>query len=177
VTQGNFSSARNTFIGQYITGAISQTDMVVLGGGTGTGASAAQPTLINSFSVYLGNTQRSFFVNKNSNVVLHSLQSLTSGTNFDASATNTITIHSGTTPTTNITDAFQQYSADITAGNAAPHFRTENGSIVKIYQETTGVTSSTLVSNGGTTITDTDTFDGYTLQKVVKALRNLGILQ
>jgi hypothetical protein len=177
VTQGNFSSARNTFIGQYITGAISQTDMVVLGGGTGTGASAAQPTLINSFSVYLGNTQRSFFVNKNSNVVLRSLQSLTSGTDFDSSATNTITIHSGTTPTTNITDAFQQYSADITAGNAAPHFRTENGSIVKIYQETTGVTSSTLVSNGGTTITNTDTFDGYTLQKVVKALRNLGILQ
>jgi hypothetical protein len=32
-------------------------------------------------------------------------------------------------------DAFQLYSADITAGNAAPHFRTENGSIIKLYKQ------------------------------------------
>jgi hypothetical protein len=31
-------------------------------------------------------------------------------------------------------DGFRMYSADIVAGNAAPHFRTENGSIVKLYQ-------------------------------------------
>jgi len=30
-------------------------------------------------------------------------------------------------------DAFQLYSNDIVAGNAAPHFRTENGSIIKLY--------------------------------------------
>jgi hypothetical protein len=47
---------------------------------------------------------------------------------------------SGITYTTN-TDSFQQYSADITAGNAAPHFRTENGSIIKLYQQS-AVTSS-----------------------------------
>ena len=47
---------------------------------------------------------------------------------------------SGITFTTN-TDSFQQYSADITAGNAAPHFRTENGSIIKLYQQS-AVTSS-----------------------------------
>lgn len=149
VIAGSFTNARNTLIGQYITGANSQTDMIVLGGGTGTGASAAQPTLINSFSVYLGNTERSLFVNKNSNVVLRSLQSLTSGTNFDASATNTITIHSGTTPTTNITDAFQQYSADITAGNAAPHFRTENGSVIKLYQNANTVSIDNVLVNIG----------------------------
>ena len=90
---------------------------------------------------------------------------------------HTIYIVSGTVPTGSITDGYKQYSADITAGNAAPHFRTENGSIVKLYQETTGVTTSTLISNVGTTITDTDTFDGYTLQQIVKALRNLGVLQ
>jgi len=45
-----------------------------------------------------------------------------------------------------------------------------------IVQPTTAVTAATLVSGGGTTITSTDTFDGYTLQKVVKALRNTGIL-
>lgn len=79
-------------------------------------------------------TAQSFFFNKNTNVVLRSNSSLTSGTHFEAAATNTFTIHSGTAPVTNISDAFQQYSADITAGNAAPHFRTENGSIIKLYQ-------------------------------------------
>lgn len=93
------------------------------------------------------------------------------------SATNTTIFTNGTAPSSSPTDVFQLYSADITAGNAAPHFRTENGSIIKLYQETTGVTASTLVGGGGTTITDTDTFDGYTLQQVVKALKNLGILQ
>lgn len=33
------------------------------------------------------------------------------------------------------TDSFQQYSADIVAGNAAPHFRTENGSVIKLYRQ------------------------------------------
>lgn len=52
-----------------------------------------------------------------------------------------------------------------------------NGATIKIYQETTAVAASTLVGNAGTNITDTDTFDGYTLQQVVKVLKNLGILQ
>jgi hypothetical protein len=79
-------------------------------------------------------------------------------------------------PSTNITDSFQQYSADVVAGNAAPHFRTENGGIIKLYKETTAVAASTLVSNLGTPLTDTDTFDGYTLKQIVKALRNQGLL-
>ena len=45
-----------------------------------------------------------------------------------------------------------------------------------IVQPTTAVTAATLVSGGGTAITSTDTFDGYTLQQIVKALRNTGIL-
>ena len=45
-----------------------------------------------------------------------------------------------------------------------------------IVQPTTAVAAATLVGGGGTTVTDTDTFDGYTIAKVVKALRNLGIL-
>jgi hypothetical protein len=79
-------------------------------------------------------------------------------------------------PSTSITDGYIQYSNDITAGNAAPHFRTENGAIVKVYQETTAVAASTLVGNAGANITDTDTFDGYTLKQIVKALRNQGLL-
>jgi hypothetical protein len=48
--------------------------------------------------------------------------------------TNSFGIKNGTAPTTNATDAFKLYSADIVAGNAAPHFRTENGDIVKLYR-------------------------------------------
>lgn len=50
-------------------------------------------------------------------------------------SSNIIFFRNGTAPTLNLGDAYQQYSADITAGNAAPHFRTENGSIIKLYKE------------------------------------------
>ena len=66
--------------------------------------------------------------------------------------------------------------ADITAGNAAPHFRTEGGAVIKLYQQTTGVGSATRVGGGGTTLTDTDTFGGYTLRQIVQALQNAGFL-
>lgn len=45
-----------------------------------------------------------------------------------------------------------------------------------IVQPTTGVGAATLTGGGGATLTDTDTFDGYTLKQVVKALRNMGLL-
>jgi hypothetical protein len=84
---------------------------------------------------------------------------------------NSITTTPPSSPNT-----FMLYGSEITTGNLAPHFMTENGSIVRLYQETTGVTSSTLVSNGGNNITDADTFGGYTIQQIVQVLKNLGIL-
>jgi len=95
---------------------------------------------------------------------------------FGTSATRTLAISTGTAPSTSPADCFQLYSADITAGNAAAHFRTENGAIIKVYQETTAVAAATPGGGGGTNITDTDTFDGYTIQQVVRALRNQGLL-
>lgn len=50
------------------------------------------------------------------------------------SGTNQLRILNGTAPTTLAADTFALYSADIVAGNAAPHFRTENGDIVKLYR-------------------------------------------
>lgn len=38
---------------------------------------------------------------------------------------------------TALVDAFKLYSADIAAGNAAPHFETENGDIVKLFRGAT----------------------------------------
>jgi len=122
------------------------------------------------------NSQTMLLTNK-ANLVFKNSTQLTSGTHWNTTATNTLTIHNGTVPDGNIVDAAQFYVADIVAGNAAPHFRTENGGIIKLYQQTTSVGAATFASpGGGNTIKTDDTFDGYTVQKVVKALRNLGIL-
>jgi hypothetical protein len=45
-----------------------------------------------------------------------------------------------------------------------------------IVQPTTAVTSATIVGGAGTTVKEDHTFDGYTIAKVVKALRNTGLL-
>jgi hypothetical protein len=116
----------------------------------------------------LDNTNN-FVVSDRANVAL-------GGTTFGTSARHVLAQYTGVAPTTSVADGFQQYSADVVPNNAAPHFRTENGAIVKVYQETTAVAASTLVGNAGANITDTDTFDGYTLKQIVKALRNQGLL-
>jgi hypothetical protein len=123
-------------------------------------------------SVFIGNnsTASLLSVNPSGNVGIRQ-------TTFGTSASRTFAISSGTAPSTSPTDAFQLYSADITAGNAAAHFRTENGAVIKIYQETTGVAGATRAAVAGNTVSDADTFDGYTVPQIVKALRNLGILQ
>lgn len=48
--------------------------------------------------------------------------------------------------------------------------------VTPVVQPTTGVTGATRVGGAGNAVTDTDTFDGYTLAQVVKALRNIGAL-
>jgi hypothetical protein len=53
-------------------------------------------------------------------------------------------------------NSFCFYSDDITAGNAAPHFRTENGNIIKLYQQ----------SSAGI----------LTVPQLVTVLQNLGLL-
>jgi hypothetical protein len=93
-----------------------------------------------------------------------------------ANGTSTISVTSGTAPSANLSDTFQMYSADITAGNAAPHFRTENGAVIKLYQQDNGVAAANYVSGIGSAVTTLDAFDGYTIGQVVKALRNAGIL-
>jgi hypothetical protein len=45
-----------------------------------------------------------------------------------------------------------------------------------IVQPTTAVAASTFVAGTGAAVQDVSTFDGYTIAKVVKALRNVGIL-
>jgi hypothetical protein len=45
-----------------------------------------------------------------------------------------------------------------------------------IIQPTTAVAAATFVANAGTAVNDASTFDGYTIQQVVRALRNAGLL-
>lgn len=45
-----------------------------------------------------------------------------------------------------------------------------------VIQQTTAVAAATFVAGAGTPVTDTSTFDGYTLKQIVKALRNMGLL-
>ena len=98
------------------------------------------------------------------------------GGTLGTTADRVIAVGNGTSPTTSTSDNFQFWSSDITAGNAAPHFRTENGSVIKLYQETTSVGDATFVANTGNNIKEDSTFDGYTVKQVVQALKNLGIL-
>lgn len=71
-------------------------------------------------------------------------------------ASNAIWTSNGVAPTTNFADKHWYYSADIVAGNAAPHFRTENGNIIKLYQQ----------SSAGIT----------TVAQLVTVMQNLGLL-
>jgi hypothetical protein len=54
-------------------------------------------------------------------------------------------------PSASVTDGYIQYSNDITAGNAAPHFRTEAGNIVKLYTHS-AVTTTQGIADALTTL-------------------------
>lgn len=79
---------------------------------------------------------------------------------------------SGGVHTFNIPNASASAKGLLTAVDWATFNNKQNA----IAQETTSVGNATLVGGGGTNITDTDTFDGYTLKQIVKALRNQGLL-
>ena len=124
-----------------------------------------------------------------SNIQFHVAPSNTGGTFFnrnifsemftirgEADGLNHYQLSTPRVPSASITDGYIQYSNDITAGNAAPHFRTENGAIVKVYQETTAVTAAAFVSNTSLIVDDSATYGGYTMGQVVAALKAQGLL-
>lgn len=45
-----------------------------------------------------------------------------------------------------------------------------------VAQPTTAIAAATFTANAGTAVNDASTFDGYTLNQIVKALRNVGLL-
>jgi hypothetical protein len=100
------------------------------------------------------------------------------GAGFQVTSDNNVRVYktlsapTGTTPT----NAFVMYAEDITAGNSAPHFKTENADIIKLYKQTTGVSAGAYASVGGSAVSSNDTFGGYSIGQIVDALKNLGLL-
>jgi hypothetical protein len=123
--------------------------------------SGAFVTVANN-SVFLGGLARANANSETNQIVIgHSAIGLGSNTSVIGNLSTTLwkawgsgLFQNVTAPSVSITDNFHFYSNDITAGNAAPHFRTENGSIIKLYQNTAVTTT----------------------QGVADALTNLGVL-
>ena len=65
--------------------------------------------------------------------------------NYDQNSRGVFYTKNGTVPTTIPVDSIALYSADVVAGNAAPHFRTENGTIMML-SEKFGTKSNTALS-------------------------------
>jgi|GEM_PF-6286646 len=74
----------------------------------------------------------------------------------------------GSPPTSGPADMFQMYSADIAPGNAAPHFRTEAGAVIKLYQQ-----AHIADPSGGST---QDTEARTAINAILAALENAGLL-
>ena len=55
-------------------------------------------------------------------------------------------------------------------------FKSSVYGVTEVARATTGISGATLVSGSGTALHDDDTFDGYTVGQIVKALRNWGLL-
>lgn len=76
----------------------------------GTAGNGATSDIARSFQLYMNNTDNSdFFMSGKTNVVLANQTFIASATHYDVKATNTLTIHNGVAPTTNITNAGQLY--------------------------------------------------------------------
>jgi hypothetical protein len=138
------SSVRVNAIGRRINGSVARglqgTDLTFIGYSLEINTINLSTNII----TYFNNQNMSHAIRKGGNIALlgEKYQILADSTGtvanrlstyMELAATNTITIHNGTAPTGNITDAIQAYAADITAGNTAMHIRNENGDIVKLY--------------------------------------------
>lgn len=120
----NLTGTYNTQIGYVVSQATGQNKSFNVGvgmrlrsshnGAIMIGSSGAEGSVVDSIAddaaqFHFRSTNQSFYFNKNTNVVLKSNSSLTSGTDFEAAATNTITIHNGVAPTVTLANGGQLY--------------------------------------------------------------------
>lgn len=137
-------------------------DGSIMIGSSGNVGSIASSIADDAAQFHFRSTSQSFFFNKNTNVVLKSNSALVSGTDFEAAATNTITIHNGTVPTTNIATAGQLY-----AESGALRYRDSAGTITNV-----GGSVQTVVSAATVTPVYTNKFVKITAQAAALTLAN-----
>ena len=87
---------------------------------------------------------------------------------FGTSAVGVLAMGNGTAPIDSPADMFQMWSANQVEGNACPTIRTENGAIIKLYEET-AVTAPT----GCATI---DAEARTAINDIITKLENIGFL-
>lgn len=164
------SDAGGTIIGYnnvIAAGSFTMGQTMVLGSGITMASNVLNSGTINlGWNTTTGNRPALQFKSLGKNILL--LGTDVTQASFDTSAVNAFIMKSGTSPTTNIADTAIYYVADITAGNAAPHFRLEGGDVVQLYKNTAVTTpqgiadaltnlgllaTSTIVSGGGGTVT------------------------
>ena len=157
---GRVNGTNTTKIG-YHTGASSFGGSNSIHIGTTTSGNDVTPD--NVFMTYFNSQSSSTLTRSNGSFGLLGQQSyiITNGTGIYGTDThmgnggNTLVIRNHTSiPSTNVTDSFQQYSADIVAGNAAPHFRTENGNIIKLFRGAALTASDGTLANAVTRIAE-----------------------
>jgi hypothetical protein len=102
-------------------------DGTIMLGSSGNAGSIASSLSNDAFHLYFRSTSQSFFVNKNSNVVLGSQITLAAGTHYEAAATNAITILNGTAPTATIATGGVLY-----VEGGALKFRGSSGTVTTI---------------------------------------------
>jgi len=134
---GGYLGGGNIAVGYNYTGGNFVNDAYAFG----KASSATTLDIGSSFSIYINRTTRSFFVNQNSNLVFRTNNTLTSGTHFDANATNTITLHNGTIPATTIANAGQLY-----VEGGALRYRADEGTITNVGGSVQSVASAATVT-------------------------------
>lgn len=98
----------------------------------------------------VGANSQTILLTNRANLIFRNSTQLTSGTHWDTTATNTLTIHSGSIPVTTVSGAFQIYAATGSlTNNTIPHFRTGNGTIVWLGDESRlfNVTASNITAS------------------------------
>ena len=138
----------------------------------GIGLSSGVPILHNIDALYTSGTAPNISLGTSALAIREGANSFV---RFIGGGVRSIAVSNGAA-NTGLGNAFEMYSADIVAGNAAPHFRTENGNVIKIYRETTAVAAAAFVANTSLIANDSATYGGYTMGQVVAALKEQGLL-
>lgn len=176
---GSFNVALGSTAGRNITNSSTNT---FIGDSAGAYAGASPSTSLNTSCtqcVYLGASTRAVSGGGATNEIVI-------GYNATGNGSNSVTLGDTTVTNTYLRgDINLVEGGDIVAGTSTG---TQIGTAASqklaiwgktpIVQPTTAVGSATVSSPGaGSTIKTDDTFDGYTLAQVVRALRNIGVLQ